>query len=72
MWRAFDLREPIGDWRADLGHGIVASTLANINRSKGADPFKPSDFMPLAEKPKESLAKKLKAALMLVGKGRKA
>ena len=66
MWMAFDRREPIGDWRNDLGFGVVASTLANINRKEGADPFVPMDFMPLAVKPKEKpvpLAQKIRAFL---------
>lgn len=66
-WRAFDSLEPIGDWRMDLGFGVVASTIANANRSRDTDPFKPIDFMPLAEKPKEeSLAEKIKRHLMNV------
>lgn len=42
--------EPWGEDRADLRAGIIASTVANCNRSKGAS-FKPSDFMPQFEKP---------------------
>lgn len=49
-WLAFDRISPIGDERADLRAGIVASTIANCNRTKG-DPFKPQDFMPFTEKP---------------------
>jgi hypothetical protein len=64
MWRAFDLREPIGDWRADLAAGIVTSTFANIHRKEGAPAFAPVDFMPLVEKKKESVAEKLRKALM--------
>ena len=37
--------EPWGEQRADLRAGIVASTMANLWRSKG-EPSKPSDFMP--------------------------
>ena len=32
--------------------GILASLTANIHRSKNAQPTKPIDFMPFAEKPK--------------------
>ena len=66
MWRAFDLLEPIGDTRMDLGFGIVASTLANVNRDekKRPEPFTPVDFMPFAEKPKpKSVAQQIRAAL---------
>ena len=29
----------------DLRSGMVASTIANVNRRKGSTPFKPQDFM---------------------------
>ncbi len=38
--------EPIGEERADLRSGIVASVIANANRKKGTRAFKPDDFMP--------------------------
>ncbi len=37
--------EPFGEERADLRAGIVASTLVNINRRKGAKLSKPTDFL---------------------------
>src|SRR5262249_45103145 len=43
---AFMSLEPIGDARADLGAGIIASTIANVNRGKKQKPFTVSDFMP--------------------------
>ena len=64
MWRAFDLREPIGDWRSDLAAGIIASTIGNVNRSAKSKPFAPVDFMPLVEKPKETVAQQLRRALL--------
>jgi len=45
-WMAYDQIEPLGEWRADLRAGIVAATLANVNRGKAQKPFKPEDFMP--------------------------
>jgi hypothetical protein len=45
-WRAFDSVEPIGAWRTDYGFGMLCALLANINRKKGAPPFKAMDFMP--------------------------
>lgn len=45
-WMAFAALEPFGENRADLRAGIVASTLANIHRKKGAKAFAPTDFMP--------------------------
>lgn len=38
--------DPWGPARADLAAGIVASTIANVNRDpKRGEPFRPSDFM---------------------------
>lgn len=34
------------DERADLRSGIVASVIANVNRSKRGKSYKPSDFIP--------------------------
>lgn len=48
-WMAYAALEPFGETRADLRAGIVASTLANIHRSEGSEPFTPSDFMPTFE-----------------------
>lgn len=64
MWLAFDQKEPIGDWRQDLGFGVVASTFANANRKADAKPFSPQDFMPLRPAKKLSLAQKVREALM--------
>lgn len=65
LWRAFDRLEPIGDWRHDLGFGVVASVVANANRSRDTEPFKPIDFMPLAERaPEETLAQKIRRGIM--------
>ncbi len=45
-WIAYAEIEPFGEERADLRAGIVASTMANINRQKGKPAYKPQDFMP--------------------------
>lgn len=45
-WIAFYSLEPWGERFDYLGTGIVAATLANLNRKKGAQPYKPEDFMP--------------------------
>jgi hypothetical protein len=47
-WIAFNAISPIGDERADLRSGIVASVMANCHRTKG-QPFRPVDFMPFAQ-----------------------
>ena len=49
-WQAYYELEPWGEERADLRAGIVASTIANVNRGKGKS-FKPGDFMPEFDKP---------------------
>ena len=40
--------------RADLGAGIIASTVANAHRSSRSSSFSPQDFMPFVEKPKQT------------------
>ena len=40
--------------RADLGAGIVASTVANAHRSGRSQSFSPQDFMPYVEKKKQT------------------
>jgi hypothetical protein len=67
-WMAFISLEPIGYTRGDLQAAIVASTIANVNRKKGAKPFGPQDFMPQfdeREKEEQSPEDILKAAEML-------
>lgn len=38
--------DPMGGEREDLRSGIIAATIANVNRGKDSSPFEPSDFMP--------------------------
>lgn len=45
-WQAYSLLEPFGEERADLRAGIVAATLANVNRGRQTPPYRPRDFMP--------------------------
>lgn len=45
-WLAYAGLDPIGEERGDLRAGIVASVIANVNRSKGSKGFTPKDFMP--------------------------
>jgi hypothetical protein len=54
-WAAYFDVEPWGEERADLRAGIIASTVANVNRGR-RKPFKPSDFMPEFTKPKPGLS----------------
>ena len=48
-WMAYSRLEPWGEERDDLRMGIVASTVANVNRAKDRKPYKPQDFMPSFE-----------------------
>jgi hypothetical protein len=47
-WLAYFELEPFGEERADLRSGIVASTIANVNRDpkRRRRAFRPEDFMP--------------------------
>jgi len=46
--------EPFGGVRGDLQAGVIASTIANVNKGKRGKAFTPGDFMPLMKKPKQS------------------
>lgn len=50
-WMVYYELEPFGEERADLRAGIVASTVANVNRDpkKQKKPFAAQDFMPKFE-----------------------
>ncbi len=54
-WCVYYEVEPWGETRADLRAGIVASTIANYagkQRSDGAEPAIPTDFMPYLDRQK--------------------
>lgn len=44
--------EPFGEERSDIRSGVIASTIANVNRKKGKAPYKTKDFMPKFKQPK--------------------
>jgi len=66
-WLAYSRIEPWGEERDDLRMGIVASTIANVNRSKNQKLFTPDQFMPQFEPETEE-----QAAERLIAKARKA
>ena len=71
-WIAFSRLEPWGEERDDLRMGLVASTIANVNRSKGQKAFTPQQFMPSFEpiSEEEQVAQLLaKARKALGGRG---
>lgn len=71
-WMAYSRLEPWGQDRDDLRMGIVASTIANVNRGKNQKPFKPDDFIPDFEpETEEQAAERLIAkAMAALGGGR--
>ena len=52
-WMEYYKSDPFGTARSDLHAGIIAATIANVNRGKNTQSYQPSDFMPLQEKPKQ-------------------
>ena len=49
LWQAAYEAEPWGPFRTELAAGVVASTIANVNRGRDSEPFTPLDFMPYAK-----------------------
>ena len=45
-WMAYMQLEPFGAEIDLIGHAIVASTIANVNRKKGSKAYTVQDFMP--------------------------
>ena len=58
-WQAYYGLEPFGEDRADLRAGIVASTVANVYRKSGTQPYKAQDFMPKFGKEKQDWREQL-------------
>lgn len=56
-WVAYNELEPFGDYRRDLQVAVVASTIANVNRGKRTQAFKPDEFM-VARHPSDFIPKK--------------
>ena len=53
-WEALWLIDPWGPQRADVGHAIVASTVAGgLLKKAGGGRWKLSDFLPYYEQPQE-------------------
>lgn len=44
-WEEYSDLEPWGSYRSDLQTGVIASVVANLVRSEGHEPAKPSDFV---------------------------
>ena len=52
-WAAFYQVEPFGCEADGLGSAIVAATVANVNREKGAKAFEAADFLPKFDQAKK-------------------
>jgi hypothetical protein len=48
-WMLYESIEPFGDRRGDIQASVVASTIANVNRSEKTKPYTVSDFLPTWE-----------------------
>jgi hypothetical protein len=57
-WMAYYRIEPWGEERGDLRSAMVASIIANVNRKKGAKPFRPIDFMPYFAEERDQMDRK--------------
>jgi len=58
-WMAYAELEPFGEERADLRAGIVASTIANVNRGKNRKAYKAVDFVPKFERKRRQSANEM-------------
>ncbi len=52
-WMIFYEVEPFGSGVPYIGEGIIASTIANINRQKSKKAYSPEDFVPKFERKKK-------------------
>lgn len=57
-WKKLDAIEPIGPKRSDFQAGLIASTVKNVNASRGSSAKSPHDFMPL-QKHRKAMASQL-------------
>lgn len=64
-WMVYYELEPFGEERDDLRMGIISSTIANVNRGKGGKVYKPEDFMPKFDKPKQTWKEQLRVVELL-------
>lgn len=55
-WMEFSAREPFGANRENIHFAMLCALIANVNRGKNTQPFKPQDFMlvdPVEQKAKQ-------------------
>ena len=58
-WIEYHSLEPFGENRQAFNTGILASVIANANRAKKSKVYKPQDFIPKFDNPKQSWKKQL-------------
>jgi len=58
-WQAYWSISPFGDVRADLSAGVIASTIANVNRPKHHKGYSAEDFMLFRKKPADQIEIKI-------------
>jgi len=63
-WLGYSEIEPFGEDRADLRAGIIASTIAEVNRDRKKHPqrYLPKDFMPRFEHREQSVDEMIRIA----------
>ena len=61
-WMAFYEIDPWDQTRADFRSGVIASTIANANRSKKSKTYSPADFMPYVFKKEPQTWQQMKSA----------
>ena len=63
-WQAYYRAFPFESDRGDLRSGIVAATIANVNRGRGSRSFDAHDFMPRFGKQKKKTPDQIMARLL--------
>lgn len=53
QWVLFGREEPFGPMRDNIHAALIASTIANVNRSRSSPPIRVADFMLLGESARE-------------------
>jgi hypothetical protein len=69
-WAGYYSLEPFGSFRdSDVPAGIIASTIANCNRTKNSKSFSPEDFMPfVTNQPKQMSGEEMKNVMQKIAR----
>lgn len=74
-WMAFYELEPFGYFRRDLEAALIAQTIANVNKGKGKQPFKLTDFLlkfKADEDERKQSVSEMKSILLAIAKAQNA